>query len=102
TPARRPDQPGNDVHEGGLAAAGPAEQRGQVALALEAHIEGEIALAVADIDGERHVAGAPWPTLRATCRASSSEAISAAIEIATEIRVRRIAPASPPGTWVNT
>ena len=35
-----------------------------------------------------------------TRRASSSEASSAPIEITTEIRVRRIAPASPPGTAV--
>ena len=34
-------------------------------------------------------------------RASSSEASSAAIEIAIDTRVSRSAPASPPGIWVR-
>ena len=55
-----------------------------------------------DVDVEAHVAPYLACSGRApTRRASSSEASSAPIEITTEIRVRRIAPASPPGTWVK-
>ncbi|CAO4134642.1 hypothetical protein OFEAOIEE_LOCUS2376 [Methylorubrum extorquens] len=43
----------------------------------------------------------PAPIRRLIRRASPSEATSASIETATEIRVRRKAPASPPGTWVR-
>ena len=52
---------------------------------------------VPDVDGQRHSTS----RRRLARRASSSEASSASIEIATETSVRRSAPASPPGTCVK-
>ena len=59
------------------------------------------ALLVLDLDLEITVRAAQPESLRATPWAMNSDAASAAIETATETSVRRIAPASPPGTCVK-
>ena len=93
----RPDQPGDDVDERGLAGARPAEQRDEPAAGLEAGIEQELAQAMLDVDCQRHSTS----RRRLAQRAISSEASKASMEIATDTRVRRSAPASPPGTCVK-
>src|SRR6202030_3062791 len=90
-------QPGHDVDEGRLARAGTAEQRRQSRLRREARLEAEAAQCVADVDVEAHVATRRAPMRRA----SSSEDSRAAMEITIDTRVRRSAPASPPGTCVK-
>ena len=74
-----------------------AEQRGQPPAAFERRVELERAEPVPDVDRQRHSTSIRRPTRRA----STSEAISATIEMAIEISVSRSAPASPPGTWVK-
>ena len=60
-------------------------------------VELEGAEPVADVDRQRHSTSIRLPTRRA----STSEAISAAMEMTIEISVSRSAPASPPGTCVK-
>ena len=92
----RPDQPGDDVDQRGLARPGCAEQRGQLPAAFECGIELERAEPMPDVDRQRHSSSIRRPTRRA----STSEAISATIETAMET-IRRNTPASPPGICVN-
>ncbi len=97
-PAREgPGEAGDDVDERGLAGAGAAEERGEAGAALECDIEREAAEAMLDVDLEHQ----PPESLRPIRRARSSAATSAAIDTAIEMRVRRIAAASPPGTCVK-
>ncbi len=88
---------GDDVDQRALAGAGAAEQRGQPSRRHEAGIEGECSQPMGDADLEAHSDHDRWPTRRAI----SSDMSSAPIEIAIETRVRRSAPASPPGIWVK-
>ena len=57
----------------------------------------EAAARVVDVDLQAHAA-IRWTPMR---RASSSEPSRASMEMAIDTRVSRIAPASPPGTWVK-
>src|SRR6478609_5463446 len=95
----RTDQPADDVDQRGLARAGTAEQRRQASVGDEGGIELEVAEPVSDGDIEDGIHSTA--IRRPTIRAISSESTSAATEIAIEISVSRIAPASPPGTWVK-
>ena len=95
--AVRPHQAADDVDQGRLARARPAEQRRQPGRGREARVDPKAAAQVIDVDFQAHAA-IRWTPMR---RASSSEPSSASIEIAIETSVSRIAPASPPGTWVK-
>ena len=95
--ALRPDQAGDDVDQARLARTRAAEQRRHTGLGGEARGEVEGAARMLDVDLEAHVATRRAPMRRA----SNSEPSSASIEIATDTRVSRNAPASPPGTWVR-
>src|SRR3546814_12127600 len=86
-------QTGDRIDHCRLSGAGAAEQRGDAGVAAEGDIEREVALPVSD----RHLQAHAALTRRLAKPARSSEIISAAIEMATEINVRRRAPASPPG-----
>ena len=94
---RGSQEPGHGVDDRGLAGAGAAEQRGDAARGREAGAQGEGTQRALDVDLEHQ---APR-TIRATGRASSSDAIRAANERAIDTSVRRRAPASPPGIWVK-
>ncbi len=93
----RAQQPADQIDQRGLARARRAEQRGQPPARLEGRVEREGAEPVADVDLEAHSTSIRLPTRRA----STSEAISATMAMTIEMRVRRSAPASPPGTWVK-
>ena len=95
--AIRPDQSGDDVDQRRLAGPGGAEQRGEPPAAFECGVELERTQPMPHVDRQRHSRSMPRPTRRA----SASEAISATIETAIEIVIRRSTPASPPGTWVK-
>src|SRR5690606_5364372 len=92
-----PCQSGNYVDESSLARAGGPEQGGKPPDAGKARFQAERSLPVGNIDVQRHAAPSLWPTRLAI----ASERSSAVMEMAMEIRVRRSAPASPPGTCVN-
>ena len=92
-----PDQAADDVDQGRLARARAAEQRRQPGRGREARGDAEAAARVVDVDVQAHAA-IRWTPMR---RASSSEPSRASMEIAIDTRVSRIAPASPPGTWVR-
>ncbi len=87
----------DDVDERGFSRAGLPKERGQPSLRGEPHLQREDAQAMCDIDFDRH----SIQILRPTHRAISSDTMRAAMEIAIDTSVRRSAPASPPGTWVN-
>ncbi len=91
-----PDEARDRVDEGRLARSRRAEDRRDAGRRLEGGVEPERALPMRDRDGERHAA-----IRRATRRASHSDRARAASDTTTEISVRRIAPASPPGTCVR-
>src|SRR5262245_19563513 len=92
-----PQQPGDGIHDRGFSGARAAEQRRQSPGRYEAGVELERSQPMGDADLEAHSDHDLWPTRRAI----SSETSSAPIEIAIETSVRRKAPASPPGIWVN-
>src|SRR5262249_7003816 len=87
----------DDVDERGFSRAGLSEERGQPPLRDEAHFQCEDAQLMRDIDLDRHSV----QILRPTHRAINSDTMRAAMEMAIDTSVRRSAPASPPGTWVN-
>src|SRR5262249_48827294 len=91
------DQTGDDVDERRLPGARPAEECDEPASRLKACLEQERAQPVPDVDDKRHSTS----SRRLTIRAMSSEASSASRAIATDTRVSRSAPASPPGTWMR-
>ena len=95
--AVRPHQAADDVDQGRLARARPTEQRRQAGRGREARGDAEVVARVVDVDFQAHAA-IRWTPMR---RASSSEPSRASMEIAIDTRVSRIAPASPPGTWVR-
>src|SRR3546814_2701587 len=78
----RPQQTGDRIDHCRLSGAGAAEQRGDAGVAAEGDIEREVALPVSD----RHLQAHAALTRRLAKPARSSEIISAAIEMATEIR----------------
>ena len=92
-----PDQPGDGVDDRRLAGARVSEQRGQPPGRLERRVDLNVAEPVRDVDLEAH----RRPNRLAAWRDSNSERSSAAIEMTIEIVIRRIAPASPPGTCVK-
>ncbi len=94
--AGRPDQARDRVDHRRLAGAGPAEYGGHTVVGREPHLERQRAQRHFDVDLEHQ---SPR-IMRATGRASSSEAMSVAKARPIETRVRRSAPVSPPGTWV--
>ena len=91
-----PHQSADGVHDGRLAGARRAEQCRELSIGLKACIQGESALFVTDINVENHQAC----TRCRTRRASHSESQSAPMEMTMDTSVSRIAPPSPPGTWV--
>ncbi len=97
-PRMGPQQAAHDVDQRRLAGSGPAEKRRDAVFCIEIGREVEGALPMRDRDRQpaRHAT-----SLRATPRARSSDATSAAMETATDTRVSFRAPASPPGTWVS-
>src|SRR5260370_376421 len=96
-PAVGRDKSADDVDEGGFSRTGLSEERGQPPLRGEAHFQREDAQPMRDVDLDRHSV----EILRPTHRAINSDTMRAAMEIAIDTSVRRSAPASPPGTWVN-
>ena len=95
--AARPDQAANDVDERSLSRARSAEECGQPPFGHELRLQGEGSQAVRNVDLQAHSVQDFWPTLRAI----NSEMMSAAIAIAMDTSVSRMAPASPPGICVN-
>src|SRR5262245_18785644 len=87
----------DDIDQRGLARSGTAEERGETSFRNEARLEQKRPEPVGDIDRETHSFHIRWSTLRA----SSSDTITAVIEITIAMSVRRIAPASPPGICVS-
>ena len=79
----------------------PAPDGPNSAVAPPVGAKGDIEREVAQAVIKRDVEAFRVATRRPTNRARISEPISAAIDIAIEIRVRRMAPLSPPGTWVK-
>ena len=99
----RSRQPGDEIDHRGFARTRATEQGGQARAGGERDLEAEGAPVQRDVDIERrgHRGPHPVPRRRARRRASSSDTRRAVIDRATEIRVRRKAPASPPGTCVR-
>ena len=95
--ARRAEQAGDRVDHRGLAGPRPAEQRRDAGVGGEADVEIERAEPAGEIDLEHQMPR----TIRATGRASSSDASIAANARPIETSVSRKAPDSPPGTWVK-
>ena len=93
----RAQQPADQIDQRCLAGARRAEKRCQPPARLEGRVEREGAEPAADVDLEAHSISIRLPTRRAI----TSEAISATMAMTIEMRVRRSAPASPPGTWVK-
>src|SRR5947207_12210946 len=92
------DQARERIDERSLAGAGAAEERCDAGRRRGEHRgKRERAEAFLDVD----LYHAALPSRWASRRDSSSDARSAAKERATEITVRRIAAASPPGCWIR-
>ena len=96
-PAIRPDETRQGVHQRRLAGAGRPEEGHVPSVAREARVERERAQPQADVHFQRHGDVTRLPT----ARARNSEVRRARAEMAIATRERRIAPASPPGTWVK-
>ena len=95
--ARGPQEPADDVDQGGLARPRATEQRREARCGREACREPEVLADVIDVDFQAHATARRAPIRRA----SSSDPSKASIDSAIDISVRRRAPASPPGTWVK-
>ena len=95
--AGRAEQAGDGVDHRGLAGARPTEQCRDAGVGGEADIEVQCAEPAGDSDLEHQMPR----TIRATGRASSSEASIAANARPIDTSVSRKAPDSPPGTWVK-
>src|SRR5262245_5767688 len=87
----------DDIDQRGLARSGAAEECGETSFGSEARLEQKRAEPVGDVNREAHSFHIRWSTLRA----SSSDTITAAIEMTIAMSVSRIAPASPPGICVS-
>src|SRR5690606_13420217 len=82
------------VDEGGLARTGASEEHGDPGRSLEPGVERESWKGMSYRDLEHHA-----PTTRvATCRFTSSDITSAAMETPIETRISFMAAVSPPGT----
>ena len=88
-------QTGDRVDDGGLARAGPSEQRRDPVGSRELGVEREPLETVPERNVEAHLAA----TQRAMRRDTNSEARSAAMATAIETITSRTADDSPPGTW---
>ena len=94
----RPQQTGDAVDDRGLAGTRAAEQgRDAVRRPRSETSRSRAPRRLGELDLEHQMPR----TIRATGRASSSEAIIAAKARAIETSVRRRAPDSPPGIWVK-
>jgi len=93
----RPDQAGEAVDQRCLPGAGVPEQGGYPSIACEVGVEPKRPQLVNDVNLEGHGA----PTRRLTRRARTSDPKSASAAMRTDTHDNRIAPASPPGTWVK-
>ncbi len=94
--AVRAHQPCDKIERQRFAGTGRAKQRGNAISVLESHVEVEAFELERDIELDH----SGFARIFVARRCTISEATNAANEIAIDTAVKRMAFASPPGTWV--